>query len=90
MDPESIVAVIFFGCATLITLTSLVIVNIRKAVEARHRAPQVNNDEVNALRHEVAHLHEKMNDVLLQLEYNKGLQPTEFSERITPPEFNKH
>ncbi|MFM9872546.1 MAG: hypothetical protein ACKVQS_03655 [Fimbriimonadaceae bacterium] len=90
MDSDAIVAVVFFSCASVVTLVSILVLNVRKAIEARHRSPQVNNDEVNALRHEVAHLHEKMNDILLQLEFNKTRQPSEISDRISPPEFNKH
>lgn len=89
MDPDALPVIVFFVCGTIITLASLVLNNARKIVEARHRSPEINNDEVNALRHEVAHLHDKMNDIQLQLEFNKGNQPAELSERVTSPEFTK-
>jgi hypothetical protein len=88
VNPEALTAIVFFGCGTVITLAAITITNIRKAYEAKHRSGS-NSEEINALRHEVAHLHNKMNDVLLQLEFNKSNQPAELTERITPPEFNK-
>ncbi len=88
MDGETLSIIVVFGCITIITLASLVVVNMRKAYEARQKGP-LNNDEVNALRHEVAHLNEKVNQLMLQVEFNREHEPASLSERVTPPEFNK-
>ena len=87
MDSEAIVAIVFMGLFAGCGLIVFLATTLRKIVEARHQS-HGNPEELNALRHEVAHLRSMMSDVMLQLEYQQKASPQEdLEERLTPPEF---
>lgn len=85
---DEIMGIVFFAGASLSAITWIIVGNARKIVEARHKN-SANPDEVNALRHEVAHLRNMMSDVMLQLEYQKQGKSDDLAERMTPPEFKQ-
>lgn len=100
-DNDWIIGVVFFGGGTVVMMTWIVLSQVRRIMEARHRGgatPELaqwvdanarqTHGEIESLRREVAMLKETVGDLMLQVEYNN---PTtaEVSERLTPPEF-KH
>lgn len=99
-DNDWIIGVVFFGGGTLVLMTWIILSQVRRIVEARHRGgnPELaqwvdanarqSHAEIQALKGEVAQLKEVVNDLVLQSEYARP-SSHDVSERLTPPEFKQ-
>lgn len=99
-DNDWIMGVVFFGGGTLVLMTWIILSQVRRIVEARHRGgnPELaqwvdanarqTHAEIQALKSEVAHLKEVVNDLVLQSEFSRP-STQDVSERLTPPEFKQ-